>query len=85
MEQELQSRFPLHSHFHGVPERPAGFRKTLKNSRKAGKPLVKVVALTAPEAGQTKRLVFLAGQVAVPDDFDRIGRAEIERLFGDAA
>ena len=51
---------------------------------KAGKPLVKVVALNAPETGQMKRLGFMAGQVVVPEDFDRMGGAEIERLFGGA-
>lgn len=50
---------------------------------KAGKPLVKVVSLGAPEPGQAKRLGFMAGQIAVPDDFDRMGGAEIERQFGD--
>ena len=49
---------------------------------KAGKPLVKVMALNAPEAGQRRRLGFMAGQIAVPDDFDQMGAAEIERLFG---
>ena len=48
---------------------------------KAGKPLVKVMALSAPEAGQQQRLGFMAGQLAVPDDFDQMGSAEIERLF----
>jgi prevent-host-death family protein len=48
---------------------------------KAGKPLVKVMALSAPEAGQQQRLGFMAGQIAVPDDFDQMGSAEIERLF----
>ncbi|MBL4607113.1 MAG: type II toxin-antitoxin system Phd/YefM family antitoxin [Pseudomonadales bacterium] len=48
---------------------------------KAGKPLVKVVALNAPEAGQLKRLGFMAGQITVPDDFDQIGNVEIEQLF----
>ena len=52
---------------------------------KAGKPLVKVMALHAPEAGQQRRLGFMAGQIAVPEDFDRMGSAEIERLFGDEA
>ncbi|MFJ4293564.1 type II toxin-antitoxin system Phd/YefM family antitoxin [Cupriavidus sp. NPDC089707] len=52
---------------------------------KAGKPLVKVVALNAPEANEVKRLGFLAGQVKVPDDFDRMGAGEIEKLFGDNA
>ena len=50
---------------------------------KAGKPLVKVVALDAPRSVQ--RLGFMRGQVSVPDDFNEMGRAEIERLFaGDA-
>ena len=48
---------------------------------KAGKPMVKVTALTAPEAGQVKRLGFLAGQISVPDDFDRIGVEETAQLF----
>lgn len=52
---------------------------------KAGKPMVKVVALTAPEAGEQKRLGFLAGQIAVPDDFDHMGGETIERLFGGEA
>jgi prevent-host-death family protein len=53
---------------------------------KAGKPLVKVVPLEAPSPGQTRRLGFMAGQIAVPDDFDRMGEAEIAVLFGaDAA
>jgi len=49
---------------------------------KAGKPLVKVVALNAPEAGEMKRIGFLEGHICVPDDFDRMGQAEIEQLFG---
>lgn len=52
---------------------------------KAGKPLVKVMPLNAPETGQAKRLGFMAGQIEVPDDFDRMGSAEIERLFGSGA
>lgn len=47
---------------------------------KAGKPLVKVTALDAPLVPQ--RLGFLAGEIAVPEDFDRMGEAEIARLFG---
>jgi prevent-host-death family protein len=49
---------------------------------KAGKPMVKVMPLSAPEAGKLKRLGFLAGQIAVPEDFDRMGSTEIEQLFG---
>jgi prevent-host-death family protein len=50
---------------------------------KAGKPLVKVIALDAPEAGQSRRVGFMEGQIDVPDDFDRMGSAEIERLIGE--
>lgn len=48
---------------------------------KAGKPLVKVVALDAPH--EVKRLGFLAGQIKVPDDFDQMGASDIEKLFGE--
>ena len=50
---------------------------------RAGKPLVKVTALDAPAAPQ--RLGFLVGEIAVPDDFDRMGEAAIEALFGSDA
>ncbi len=49
---------------------------------KAGKPLVKVTALDVPSAGQRRRLGFLAGQIAVPVDFDEMGSEEIEQQFG---
>lgn len=48
---------------------------------KAGKPLVKVVPLNAPEAAQVKRVGFLSGQVRVPADFDRMGEEAIDALF----
>lgn len=52
---------------------------------KADKPLVRVTALNAPLPGQRKRLGFMAGQIAVPDDFDTMGSAEIAAMFnGDA-
>ncbi len=47
---------------------------------KAGKPLVKVVALDTPAPSAVRRLGFMAGEFSVPDDFDRMGSAEIERL-----
>jgi prevent-host-death family protein len=49
---------------------------------KAGKPLVKVIALNAPDATQVRRLGFLTGQIEVPDDFDTMGAPDIEQLFG---
>jgi prevent-host-death family protein len=48
---------------------------------KAGKPIVKVIAVGAPTGSQVRRLGFMAGQIRVPDDFDRMGSQEIERLF----
>lgn len=50
---------------------------------KAGKPMVKVMPLNAPVGSQVKRLGFMAGQIAVPDDFDHMGQEEIGQLFGD--
>ena len=47
---------------------------------KAGTPLVRVVSLESPDA--PRRLGFLAGEIVVPDDFDRMGDAEIAALFG---
>jgi prevent-host-death family protein len=49
---------------------------------KSGKPLVKVMALEAPAPAELRRLGFMQGQIAVPEDFDRMGAEEIERLFG---
>jgi prevent-host-death family protein len=51
---------------------------------KSGKPVVKVTALDTPTGARIHRLGFLAGQIAVPEDFDRMGSAEIEQLFGGA-
>ena len=52
---------------------------------KAGKPVVKVTALSTPTDAQVRRLGFMAGQISVPDDFDRMGKEEIERMFGGGA
>jgi len=48
---------------------------------KAGKPLVKVVAIDAAEPAKARRFGFLAGKITVPEDFDRMGEEEIARLF----
>jgi prevent-host-death family protein len=52
---------------------------------KAGKPVVKVTALSVPIGAQIRRLGFMAGQISVPDDFDRMGQDEIEQIFGGGA
>ncbi len=46
---------------------------------RAGKPLVKVVRIDAPE--KRSRIGFMAGEAVVPDDFDTMGAAEIATLF----
>ena len=48
---------------------------------KAGRPMVKVLPLDAPESAIAKRLGFMSGEIEVPDDFDTMGAGEIERLF----
>ena len=48
---------------------------------KGGTPMVKVMAIDTPSAGQQRRLGFMAGQGSVPDDFDRMGGEDIARLF----
>jgi prevent-host-death family protein len=48
---------------------------------KAGKPLVKVVRLDVPSPGQIRRIGFMAGQIRIPDDFDRMGADEISAMF----
>ena len=49
---------------------------------KAGKPMVKVTPIGAPTGDRVRRLGFLAGQIEVPDDFDRMGETEIDAMFG---
>jgi antitoxin (DNA-binding transcriptional repressor) of toxin-antitoxin stability system len=50
---------------------------------KAGKPMVKVVALEAPGPAKIKRIGFMEGQIKVPDDFDTMGSADIQSMFED--
>ncbi len=47
---------------------------------RAGKPMVKVIAIDAATTGQ-RRTGFLAGRISVPDDFDRMGSDAISTLF----
>jgi prevent-host-death family protein len=48
---------------------------------KAGKPMVKVVAIEQPKA--VSRLGFLKDvPMVIPDDFDRWGEDEIAEMFG---
>jgi prevent-host-death family protein len=49
---------------------------------KAGRPMVKVIPFDAPTEDEVQRIGFMEGLIEVPDDFDRMGAEEIERLFG---
>ncbi len=48
---------------------------------KAGKPMVKVVSIDAPEKTPIRRLGFLKGMYSIPDNFKEIGREEIDEMF----
>ena len=48
---------------------------------RAGKPIVKVVAVEAPSAGSACRVGFMAGKISVPNDFDRMSSNKIGSLF----
>jgi prevent-host-death family protein len=48
---------------------------------KAGKPMVKVTALDASSGKKVRRLGFLRGQFAIPDDFNTFGSRKIVKLF----
>ena len=48
---------------------------------KAGKPVAKLTALDLPTAAPPRRLGFMEGQAAIPDDFDTLGSIDIEDMF----
>jgi prevent-host-death family protein len=48
---------------------------------KAGKPMVKVVAIDAPEPKKMRRIGFGDGKSKIPDDFDSMFEKEIEELL----
>ena len=43
-----------------------------------------LVRKRADQTAASRRLGFMAGQIKVPDDFDSMGRPEIEKMFGGA-
>jgi prevent-host-death family protein len=51
---------------------------------KAGKPMVRIIAIDAQLPAKKKRIGFLAGQATVPDaqTFNDLGRDEIAAMFG---
>ncbi|MDB5801783.1 MAG: type toxin-antitoxin system prevent-host-death family antitoxin [Rhodocyclales bacterium] len=48
---------------------------------KAGKPMVKVVPLSASDLPGKNRIGFMAGEVSVPADFDTMGGDELAAMF----
>jgi prevent-host-death family protein len=48
---------------------------------KAGKPMVKVIPFTEEDQPSARRLGFMAGEIAVPDDFDRMGEETVAAMF----
>ena len=47
---------------------------------KAGKPIAKLIPYTTPKP--KIKFGLLKGKIKVPDDFNRMGQAEIAALFG---
>lgn len=50
---------------------------------KAGKPMVRVTAVGAPEESAIRRTGFLRGEISVPDDFDRMAPEPRDEALGD--
>lgn len=50
---------------------------------KAGKPLVKVIAIDTAAAKPPQRTGFLKGQFCIPKNFNDLGKKEILKLFGE--
>jgi prevent-host-death family protein len=48
---------------------------------KAGKPMVKVVAIDTPPAKKIRRIGFGSGKSKIPDDFDTMFSKDIEEMF----
>jgi prevent-host-death family protein len=48
---------------------------------KAGKPMVKVVAIDAPEPKKMRRIGFGDGKSKVPDDIKTMFKDDIEEMF----
>jgi prevent-host-death family protein len=47
---------------------------------KSGRPVARLVRFQ--ERTKQRKLGMMAGQFSLPDDFDSLGRQEIEQLFG---
>lgn len=48
---------------------------------KAGKPMVKVIPYISGQGPTARRLGFMQGEIAVPDDFDAMAAGEMVELF----
>jgi prevent-host-death family protein len=48
---------------------------------KAGKPMVKVVPVSSEKKPTARKVGFMAGKISIPEDFDSMGKREIEEFF----
>ena len=48
---------------------------------RAGRPVVKVVALDSPTPATKRRTGFLKGRISVPHDIDRMESGDLEHMF----
>ncbi len=69
------------THFSRLVDRAGGGETVV--IAKAGKPLAKLVPLSASDA-PAKRIGFLAGAFSVPADFDSMGQDDIVKQFDGA-
>ena len=67
------------THFSRLVERAAKGETVI--IAKAGKPMARLMPLEGAVAKKKRRFGFLAGQIKVPEDFDRMFDDEIAEMF----
>ena len=73
----------------GIHEARSSLSKLVDRARKGepfvitkhGKPIATLTGVTTRIEKKERRLGFLKGEFLVPDDFDRMGSTEIEKIF----
>jgi prevent-host-death family protein len=66
------------THLSRLVEKAAGGEAVI--IAKAGKPMAKLVPIDPPLARKQRRFGLMP-DIRIPDDFDEMGREEIERMF----
>jgi prevent-host-death family protein len=67
------------THFSRILERVAHGESIV--IARAGRPVARLLPMEPPALAASRRIGFLAGEIWVPDDFDRMGEPEITTLF----